>query len=66
MESIYRDLGGYDMSYDEFRNIYRRSWEEEFNYLCTDRSKKKDQGRYCICNESKSTYVQCTPETKAF
>ena len=27
---------------------------------------KKDQGRYCICNEIKNTYIQNTPEKKPF
>ena len=29
-----------------------------------DRSKKKDQGRYCMCKKSKNTYIECTPETE--
>ena len=66
IESIYRDVGGYDMSHDEFNELCRKSWEEDYNYLCIDRSKEKDQGGYCICNESKSTYLECTPETKPF
>ena len=66
IENIYRDVGGYDMSYDEFKELCRKSWEEDYNYLCIDRSKKKDQGRYCICNERKNTYIECTPETKHF
>ena len=28
--------------------------------------KKRYQGRYCICNESKNTFFECTPETKPF
>ena len=42
-ENIYRDVGGYDMSYNEFEHFCRKSWEEERNYLCIDRSKKRDQ-----------------------
>ena len=64
--SIYRDGGGYDMSYDEYKELCRKSWEEDEDYLCMDRSKKKDQGRYCICKESKNTYKECTPEAKPF
>ena len=52
-EHIYRDFAGYDMSYDEFKDLCRKSWEDDYNYHCIDRSKKRDQGRYCICNESK-------------
>ena len=39
---------------------------EDYKCLCTDSYKKRDQGRYCIGNESKNTYRECTPETKAF
>ena len=52
--------------YDEYKEICRKSWEEEYNYLSIDRSKQRDQARYCICNESKNTYLECTPETKLF
>ena len=66
IEHIYRDVAGYDMNYDEFKELCRKSWEEDYNYLCIDRSKKRDQGRYCICNESKKTYIEATPQTKPF
>ena len=54
------------MSNGEFKELCRKSWEGEYNFLCFDRSKKKDQGRFCIFNESKNTYIECTPETEAF
>ena len=54
IEHIYQDVGGYDMSYDEFKELCKKSWEKHYNYLCIDRSKKKEQVRYCICNESKN------------
>ena len=66
IEHIYRDVAGYDMIYDEFKELCRKSWEEDYNYICIDRSKKRDQGKYCICNESKNTYLEATPQTKPF
>ena len=66
IEHIYRDVAGYDMNYDEFKELCRKSWEEDYNYLCIDRSKKRNQGRYCICNESENTYIEATPQTKPF
>ena len=54
------------MSYDEFKQLCRKSREEDCNYLCIDRSKERDQVRYCICNECKNTYIECTPGTKHF
>ena len=66
IEQIYRDVAGYDMNYDEFKELCRKSWEEDYNYLCVDRSKKRDQGRFCLCNESKKTYIEATPQTNPF
>ena len=66
IEHIYTDVAGYDMNYDEFKDLCRKSWEEDHNYLYIDRSKKRDQGKYCIYNESKNSYIECTPETKPF
>ena len=34
--------------------------------LYIDTSEKRDQGKYCICNESKKTYIEATPQTKPF
>ena len=64
IEHIYRDIAGYDKSYDEFKELCRKSWDEDYNYLGFDRSKKRDQGRYCIGNESKKSYIEATPQTK--
>ena len=65
-KNMYRDVGGNDMSYDEFEQECKNSWEEDYKNLCNDRSKIRDQERYCICNENKNTYTECTPETKHF
>ena len=54
------------MNYDEFKELCRKSWDEDYNYLCIDRSKKRDQKKYCIYNESKRTYIEATPQTKHF
>ena len=66
IEHVYRDVAGYDMNYDEFKDLCRKSWEEDYNYLYIDRYKKCDQGKFCICNESKKTYIEATPQTKPF
>ena len=66
IEHIYRDVSGYDMNYDEFKRLCKKSWDEDYNYLCIDRYKKRDQGRYCIYNENKNSYIECTQETKPF
>ena len=64
IENTYRDVGGYDMSYDEFKQLCKKSWEKEYNYLCIDRSKQRDQGRYCICNERKTLISKVLPKRR--
>ena len=65
-EHIYRDVAGYDMKYDEFKELCRKSREEDHNCPYIDRSKNRDHGKYCICKESKKTYIEATPQTKPF
>ena len=64
--NIYRDFAGYDMSYDEFKQLCRKAWEDDYIYRCVDRSKKRHHGRYCTYKKNKKTYLECTPETKPF
>ena len=45
------------MNYDEFKELCRKSWEEDHNYLYIDKSKKRVEGKYCICNESKKKHI---------
>ena len=66
IEHVYRDVAGYDMSYDDFKELCRKSRDEEYNYLCIDRSKKRDQGRYCICNESKKNINRSNTSDETF
>ena len=42
LKIIYRDIGGYDMSYEELVRICRESCEGENFYLCNDRMKNRD------------------------
>ena len=43
IENRYRDVGGYDISYDEFTQLCKKSWEKEYKYLCIDRFKKRSK-----------------------
>ena len=36
-------MGGYDMNYDEFKQFSKNSWQEDYIYLCINRSKNRDQ-----------------------
>ena len=66
VQSMYYDIGAYDMNYDEFKLMCHKAWDEKYNYLCIDMTKNKNEGKYRIFNESKTTYVECIPETEPF
>ena len=66
VQSMYQDIGAFDMIYDEFREMYRNAWGEKFNYLCIDTTKNKNEGKYRISNESRTTHNECFPENEPF
>ena len=66
VQSMYYDIGAYDMNYDEFKEMCHEAWDEKYNYLCIDMTKNKNEGKYRIFNESKTTYIDCIPESEPF
>ena len=66
VQSMYYDIGAYDMNYDEFKQMCHKAWDEKYNYLCIDMTKNKNEGNYRIFNESKTTYTDCIPESEPF
>ena len=40
-QSMYYDIGGYDIKYDELREMCHKPWSEKLNYLCIDMTKKR-------------------------
>ena len=66
VQSMYHDNGAFDMIYDEFKEMCQVAWSEKFNYLFIDMTKNKSEGRYRNFNESKTTYIDCIPETEPF
>ena len=65
VQSMYYDIGAYDMNYDDFKQMCHKAWDEKYNYLCIDIT-KKNEVKYRIFNESKTTYIECIPETEPF
>ena len=41
VQSMYYDIGAYDMNYDEFKLMCHKAWDEEYYYLCIDMTKNK-------------------------
>ena len=65
VQSVYFDIGAYDMNHDEFKEMCRVAWSENFNYLYIDMTKNKNKGKYFF-NESKNTYIEFICETESF
>ena len=66
VEHIYRDIAGFDMSYEEFKELCREAWRERYNYLLINRLEDKNGSRYMICNESNPEYKTFNPQTDPF
>ena len=66
MQHIYTDIAGFDMSYDEFKELCREAWRERYNYLLINRLEDKNGKKYMICNESNSEYKIFNPQTDPF
>ena len=66
IEHIYRDVAGYDMNYDEFKDLCRKSWEEDYNFIYIDRPKKEIKENIGFVMKAKKTYIEATPQTKLF
>ena len=52
VEQLYRDIAGFDMSYDEFKSLCREACKEEYIYFLINRLEGKNGKNYKICNES--------------
>ena len=66
VQSMYYDIGAYDLKYDEFKEMCRKARSEGFNSLCIDMTKNKNEGKYRVFNKNKNTYIECTCDTKRF
>ena len=66
VEIKFYDIGAYDMLFLECKEKCRKAWSENFNFLCIDLTKNKNEGKYSILNESKNTYIECIPESECF
>ena len=54
------------MNLEEWKQLCRKAWENDYDYLQIERFAKIGEGRYTIRNCNKTTYIECSPETKPF
>ena len=63
---LFHDIAGLDMNLEEWKQLFRKSSENDYDYLQIDRFAKIGNGRYTIRNCNEKNYTECTPETKPF
>ena len=53
---IFHDIAGLDMNLEEWKQLCRKAWENDYDYLQIDRLAKIGNGRYTIrnCNKKKT------------
>ena len=52
MENIYKDIPGFDMTYDESKDICREAWkDEDCEIFLQVRLIKKNEAEQWFCNE---------------
>ena len=66
VQHIYTDIAGFDMSYDEFKNLCKEAWRDKYNYLLINRLEDKNGSKYMIYNESNLQYQIFNPQTDPF
>ena len=64
-KNIYKDISGFDMSYDAFGDLCREEWKAIIISILVD-LKKKSGGKYGIFNKRKETYIKSTSEINPF
>ena len=63
---LFHDIAGLDMSLEKWKQICRKAWENDYEYLQIDRFAKIGEGIYTIRNCNKTTYTKITPEMNPF
>ena len=54
------------MNIEEWKQLCRKAWENDYDYLQRDRFAKIGEVRYTIRICNKNTYIECIRDTKPF
>ena len=55
---MYKDIGGCDMKYEQFKEMCRKTWIGSFEYLSIEKTNVKIEGKHRIFMESKNLYIE--------
>ena len=61
---LIHDIAGLDMNLEEWKQLCREAWENDYDSLQMDRFAKIGQGTYTVRNCNRNTYKDCTPKTE--
>ena len=62
----FHDKAGLLLNVEEWKRLCREAWENDYDFLQTDRFAKIGNGSYTIRNCNKNSCIECTPQTKLF
>ena len=54
------------MLYSEFEELCRKTWSEKSNYMFTDMTRNRIDGKYRIFKENKNTFSDFVSKIEAF
>ena len=63
---LFHDIAGLDVKLEEWKELCRNAWGNDYDYLQKDIFAKIREGRFFVRNCNKNSYIECTPETKPF
>ena len=66
VQSMYHDIGPFDMIFDEFKEMCRVAWSEKFNYLYIDMTKKKMKVNIVFSTKAKTHILNVFAKLKLF
>ena len=65
-QSMYYDIGAYDMKYDELKEMCHKTWSEKFNYLCIIWLKTKMKVNIVFSMKAKPITLNAFPEANLY
>ena len=63
---LFHDIPGLDMNLEEWKQLCRKAWENDYDYVQIVRFAEIGIGRFTIKNCNKNKYMECTPDTQPF
>ena len=64
VQNLFNDIAGFNMDYNEFKDLCREAWKKKYSYLKINRL--ADIEKYTICNESDKEYKIFKPKSQPF